>query len=100
MILRDCIGNSFKQHSLTGLRLRNDQSPLPLTNRSKEVHDPCGIISGRGKEVKLFVWEEWSKVIEGDPVANLIRLLCIDGINLKKGEIFLTFFGRTNRAMH
>ncbi len=88
----------LQHHRLAGPRRRHDQRALPLAERGYQVEHPGRQILLRRiveLELDLLLGIERRQIVEVDPVAQPVRFLEIDAVDLERGEIA---FAVTRRA--
>ena len=106
MIVGDRIGHILQQHRLTGLGLSYDQTTLPLADRGEEVdyarRRPVIDVGRSGYlELEFLCREDREQVVEGNPVANLLRLTSIQSDEFLHGEeLILTLRCGDDRLDH
>ena len=102
MVGGDRVRQVLQHHGLAGARRRDDQRALALALRRDQVDDAAGdVLAGRilVLELQPLVGIERRQVVEVDPVADLLRLVEIDLVDLEQGEIALAVLGRADLAL-
>ena len=92
----------LQQHGLAGARRRDDQGALALADRRDDVDDAGGeILLGRILDFELqpLVGIERRQIVEMDLVADFLRILEIDRIDLEQREIALAFLRAADQAL-
>jgi hypothetical protein len=100
MVRRDRMGDVLQQYCLTGSRWGNNQTALPFAERCHEIdHTRRQILRCRDIEFHLeaFVWIERRQVVEVNLVADLLRVVEINCVDLQKREISLAFLRAADR---
>ncbi len=82
VVLHDPLGHRLQDRGLAGLRRRHDQRSLTLSERTKEVDHPVGVIAGTpasepAVEDELFVRMNGAQPREVGPPSQLLRRLPI-----------------------
>ena len=93
------MGDVLQHHRLAGARRGDDQPALALAQRRDQVDDPGRqILLGRILDLDLeaLLGIERRQIVEIDAVADLVRLVEIDRVDLEQGEIALALLGRAD----
>jgi hypothetical protein len=103
VIRRDRLRDVLHQHGLAGARRGDDEAALALADRGDDVDDSRRIVLAR--RVRLLELEplggiERRQVVEMDLVADLLRVLEIDRVDLEQGEIALALLRPADRPFH
>jgi hypothetical protein len=98
MVLRDGVGHLLEEDRLTGLRRRDDESALPLTDRGHQVHDPHRQVLVLRFEVDPLVRVAGAQVVEGDAVLGLVGIVAVDPLHLQQREVALALLRRAHLA--
>jgi hypothetical protein len=92
----------LEENRLTRAWRGNNEAALPLAQRCHQIDDPCRQILG-GRIVRLhtqpFIRIERRQIVEMDLVADLLRILEIDRVDLQKREIALAFLWAADRPL-
>ena len=102
MIVGDGVGDVLHHHRLAGARRRHDDRALALAQRRDEVDDAGRQILLRRVvelELELLVGIERRQIVEIDAMAQLVRLVEIDLVDLEQREIALAVLGRADLAL-
>ena len=92
----------LEHHRLAGPGRRDDQRALALAERGDQIDDTGGQILPGGivdLERDLLFRIERGEIVEIDPVADALRVLEIDQVDLEQGEIALPVLGRADLTL-
>ncbi len=90
----DRLRDVLQQHRFAGAGRRDDEGALALADRRDDIDDAGGKILARrivDFEFQALVGIERRQIVEMDLVADLLRILEIDGVDFQKREIALPF---------
>ncbi len=102
MVGGDRLRDVLQEHRLAGAGRRDDQGALALADRRDDVDDAGGkVLLGRIFDLELqpLVGIERRQIVEMDLVADLLRVLEIDRIDLEQREIALALFGAADQTL-
>ena len=97
----DRLRDILQKHGLAGAGRRDDEGALALADRRDDVDDAGGqILLGRivDFELQALVRIERRQIVEMDLVADFLRVLEIDRIDLQKREIALALLRAADQA--
>ncbi len=103
MIGGDRLRDILQKHRLAGARRRDDQGALALADRRDDIDDARRqILLGRivDFESQPLIGIERRQIVEMNLVADFLRVLEIDRIDLEQREIALAFFRTADQAFH
>ena len=100
MIRGDRQRDVLQQHGLTGLRRRDDQAALALTDRRDQVDDARGQVFGAAVallQLQPFLREQRRQVLEQHLAPRILRRVQVDLADLQQREVALAFLRRPNQ---
>ncbi len=103
MVGSDRMGDVLEENGFTRARRRDDQTTLAFAQRRHKVHHAWRkIFRGRDFEFHLepLIGVERRQIVEMHLVADLLRVLEIDRVDLEQCEIAFAFLGSTDRPFH
>ena len=96
VIGRDRVRDLLQDDGLPGPGRRDDETALPLADRSQEVHEARRQIVRVVLDVDDFVRVERGEVVEERFLLGLLGMLAVDHLHLEEGEVPLGFLRRAN----
>ncbi len=102
VIRRDGMRDVLQHHRLAGPGRGDDEAALALAERRDQVDHPGRQVLLRRHldlELQAPVGIERRQIVEVDPVADLVRILEVDGVDLEQREVALAFFRAADLAV-
>ncbi len=94
----DGVGKFLQQHRLARAGRRDDEPTLALADGRHQVRNPHPHLVLCGLQNNALFGVQRRQVAEYHLLGQLVRLLKIDRLDPKQGEIFFAFLGRTDLA--
>src|SRR5690606_15732027 len=85
VVAGDRVGDRLQHHRLSGLRRGDDETALALADRGDEVDDPRGEDVRLGLQAQALLRVERGELVEVGPVASLLRVHPVDGVEADQG---------------
>ena len=85
----DCLGDLLDDHGLTGLRRRDNQATLPLTNGSNQINDARGISLSRGLHAQLLIGVDRGELGKLTTSLCILNAHTVDGVNANQRVVLL-----------